>query len=236
MKKHLSVMMLYVRSILYKFILLVLVMAVVQSMFFAIAFRNAEGLYGLDTIMNNSRLKSVSVISFVILWILLIYIASDDRGKLEYTLSRLRISRKMVFIWQSIVNGTFLLLFRAVQVSLALTFCVIYTKHFPQQQAPMLVFYTNKLLHNLLPLKNILLLVTQIFITLALAVTFAAHSVRINKKDKTSMSSGVLGFFTYHYICGFDTSEIYILFFLLFAALFILIHGINSAFEEAEDE
>ena len=184
MKKHLSVLALFVRSTLYKFLLLALVMAAVQTVLFAFAIRSAEGLFGLNTIILGTYPGIVFAACFLLLCALLCLTGCDFSSKSGYTLSRLRISRQMVFLWQSVSNASFMFLLWAAQVGITLAFCGIYVIHHPQQQAAMLVFYSNDFLHSLLPLAESDILVRNIALLFALAVTTACFPVRIRRGER----------------------------------------------------
>ncbi|MCL2045021.1 MAG: hypothetical protein FWG88_01365 [Oscillospiraceae bacterium] len=236
MKKHLSVMMLYVRSILYKFILLVLVMAVVQSVFFAIAFRNAEGLYGLDTIMNNSRLEIIFRFAIALLWIFIGTADTESRIKIEYTLSRLRITRKMVFIWHSIVNSCFIILFRAILFCLLYALCSVYMRLYPQPQAVMLVFYSNNYLHQLLPLKDYGLILYHVLYMIIFAIASASYSMRINKGNNAGFQYGFFVWLTSAFAIGFDIGNYITYYVFLSLMLAVSVYSVFRAFEEGTDE
>ena len=184
MKKHLSVLMLFVRSTLYKFLLLVFVMAAVQTVFFTLAFRRAEGLFRLNTIFLGTRPGIVFAVCFLLLFALLCLTGCDFGSKSGYTFSMLRISPHMVFLWQSVGNLGFIFLLWAAQVCITLTFCSIFTIHYPQEQAAMLVFYSNDFLHNLLPLEETGILVRNIALLIALAVTSACFPVRMRRGER----------------------------------------------------
>ena len=184
MRKHLSVLMLFMRSTLYKFLLIVLSMAAAESVFFALAFRDAKFYFGLDTILATSRLPIVCAVGFLLLCALMCLPGCEFGSKQGYTLSRLRISQRMVFLWQSVNNAGLLLLFWAAQVGIIFAFCSINTKYYPQPQATMLVFYANDFLHSLLPLEETAHIVCNIIIFIALAATSACFSVNMRRGKK----------------------------------------------------
>ena len=184
MKKHLSVLMLYVRSTLYKFLLLILIMAVVQGVFFALAYRGADGVFALNTILRGSRLGIIFAVCFLALCALLCLNGCEFGSRQGYTLSRLLISGKMTFFWQSVSNAGFVFLFWAAQVGITLAFCAFYTAHYPQQQAAMLSFYSNDFLHNLLPLEETSILIRNVALLAALAVTSASFPVRMRRGER----------------------------------------------------
>ena len=184
MRKHLSVLMLYVRSTLYKFLLLVLVMSAVQAVLFVLALRRANNLFGLNAIMSETRPGIIFAACFLLLCAQLCLTGCDFGSKMGYTLSRLRISRQMVFLWQSISNAGFIFLLWAAQVGISLTFCGVYATHHPQEQAAMLVFYSNDFLHSILPLEETIILVRNVALLVALAVTTACFPARMRRGER----------------------------------------------------
>ena len=184
MKKHLSVLMLYVRSTIYKFLLLMLAMAVAQSLLFMRAFLKADGFFGLNTIMGAARPGITFAACFLLLCALLCLTCCEFGSKQGYTLSRLRISQRMVFLWQAVANVGFVLLFWAAQIGIALAFCSFYAAYYPQGQAAMLVFYSNSFLHGLLPLEDTGLLIRNIVWLAGLAVASASFPVRMRRGEK----------------------------------------------------
>ena len=181
MKKHLSVLMLFVRSTLYRFLLLVLAMAAVQAVLFALAFRGGMGVFGLYTIIEETRPGIVFAVCFLLLCAMLCLTGCEFGSKSGYTLSRLRISRQMEFLWRCVGNAGFIFLFWAAQAGITLTFCGIFMIHYPQGQATMLVFYANDFLHNLLPLAETGILARNIALLIALAVTTACFPIRMRR-------------------------------------------------------
>ena len=191
MRKHLSVLMLYVHSTLYMFLLLIFVMSSVQTVFFIIAFRSAGGLVGLNYIMNEVHFGIIFAMCFLLLCALLCLTGCEFGSKSGYTLSRLRISTRMVFLWQSVSNAGYIFLFWAAQIGIAMTFCGIYTAHYPQEQAAMLVFYSNGFLHSLFPLEETVILVRNIALLVALAVASACFPVRMRRRERPAAAIAV---------------------------------------------
>jgi len=195
MKKHISVLMLFVRSSMYRFLLIIFIMAAVQTVFFTISFRNAEGLFGLDTILSASYLGISFAVSFLVLYAQLCLTGCEFGGKHSYTLSRLRVSQKAILIWRAVCNAGFLIMFWAAQVGIILAFGGLFTARYPQPQAVMLVFYQNNFLHNLLPLADWSRIVLNIGWLVVLAVTATDFPIRINRGQKWTFAPIVGAFF-----------------------------------------
>jgi hypothetical protein len=184
MKKHLSVLMLFTRSTLYKALLIILVMAAGESALFLLAFRGAQGFFGLDTMLDASHLGWVCAVGFLLLGALLCLTGCEFGSKQGYTLARLRVSRRAVFIWQAVHNAGLLFLFWAAQVGIIWALGGIYTAQYPQPQAVMLVFYQNPFLHSLLPLAEWSRLVCNLALLVALAATAACFPVQLRRGKK----------------------------------------------------
>ena len=181
MRKHLSVLMLFTRSTLYRFLWIIFAMAAAQSVLFVFAFRSARGFFGLNTILGESRLQIVCAGCFLLLCALLCLTGSELGSKQRYTLSRLSISRKMVFVWQAVNNATLLLLFWAAQIIIIFVFCNIYMARYQQPQAAMLVFYSSDFLHGLLPLGETGRLISVLVLLIALSLTSACVPARMRR-------------------------------------------------------
>ena len=185
-KKHLSVLMLFTRSTLNKFLLIVFVMTAAQSALFAFTFQSlsGSGRFGLDTLLDAVSPQVICAVCFLMLCALMCLTGCEFGSKQSYTLSRLRISEKKVFLWQAVNNAGLLLLFLAAQISIIFVFCGIYTAHYPQPQAAVLVFYANDFLHNLFPLAETSRHFFNVILLLSLAITSACFPARLRRGEK----------------------------------------------------
>jgi len=181
MKGYLSVLMLFVRSTFYRFLLIVFAMAVVESIFFTIAIRSVEGYFGLDTVLIATRPQIVFAVCFLLLCALMCLTGCGFGSKQGYTLSRLRVSNRTVFLCQAVNNAGLLFLFWAAQVGVILVFCGIYASLHPQPQATMLVFYSNNFLHSLFPLAEKGHLVCNAVLLIVLALTSACFPIHVRR-------------------------------------------------------
>lgn len=185
MKKHLSVLMLFVRSTLYKFLIIIVAMAAVETIFFTLAYQNTQGLFMLDTILSACHLEIIWGVCFMLLCALLC-LTGNELGS-SYTLMRLRISQRAIFIWQSVHSAGLLFLFWAAQIGLAFGFCSLYTSRYPQPQGAMLVFYQNHFLHNLFPQADWSRHICNISILLSLAVTIGCFPVQMRRGKRLAL-------------------------------------------------
>ena len=240
MKRHLSVLMLFTRSTLYKFLLIILAMAAVQGCFFTLAFRNARSamerghFIGLDEILAGCHFIDICSICFILLCIALCLTGCEFGSRQGYTLSRLRVSRRAVIFWQIVNNLGYLVLFLAAQIGIVLLLCGFYVTQYKQPQVIMLVFYKNNFLHNLLPLAEWSRFVYNIVLLIAVAAASACFPVRLRDGKKPyaifvaivfciqsfSVGIGALG---YNIVCTF------------FLALVTFL-AVNGVWKETDDE
>ena len=187
MKRHLSVLMLFTRSTLYRSLLIILAMAALDGLLLFLAFRNADefmGFVGLDEIIAAAHLGAVFAICFLLLCALLCLTGCEFGSKQGYTLSRLRVSHRAVIFWQIINNVGHFFIFWAAQTGTILAFCGFYNAQYQQPQATMLVFYQNNFLHSLLPLAEWNRFIRNVILLIALAVTAACFPVRMRAGKK----------------------------------------------------
>lgn len=160
MKKHLSVFMLMARSTIYKHLSLLVLMAAVEGGLFCwlLARGNAGGGLGLETLIRQSRIIWVFGACFVLMTVLLAMTGSEGGSKLSYTLKRLSVSERWVFVWQSAYNTVCYLLLWAAQILIAVVLCRIYEANaaaeYVSGQTVFLAFYRNNFLHALLPFED----------------------------------------------------------------------------------
>lgn len=185
MKKYLSVLMIYVRSSIYKVLVLFAVMSAAQTVMFLRmpefkamqAFDKMHKFTGIEELLQESGLFVVFGVAFVILTIILCYGGCEFSGKQGYTLRRLRITEKHVFLMQLSANGVFYILFWFCEIVVIRALMSLYLKYVPEviytNQMLTLSFYRNDFLSGLMPMSNLVCLVRNIIWVLAMAVTSA---------------------------------------------------------------
>lgn len=204
MKKHLSVLMLQVRSVIYKLLLLFIVMTAAEVLLFwrrleyvlkidmSAAEKAVDGeMYnpygGIEMILDDSHIAWVFLVAFVLTGILLCRVGCEIGSKQGYTLRRLRVSEPQVFMWQAVCNvGCYLLLW-LVQVAVMIGLCYMYTVSADPlmvgEQTVFLAFYRNDLLHNLLPLEETLLWIRNAIMVIGLGMAAACYPYRQRRKS-----------------------------------------------------
>ena len=200
MKKHLSVFMLISRSTIYKVIALFVAMAALEGALFYISLdkaltrpiaENSVGLQGLQGVQNlqaqqpvgleslftKSLIPWVFAVAFLLLTVLLCLTGCEFGSKQGYTLGRLSISGRSIFMWQALYNTICFFLLWAVQLAVALALCKLYIAKIPTEavsgQTVLLAFYRNSFLHSLLPLDETSRYICNVFLIIGLGTSSA---------------------------------------------------------------
>ncbi len=160
MKRHLSFLGFLAQSTIYKVILVLIIMAAVQFVWFYLALRGSLlDLYLEDVISGGLGLLPVATVAFAVILFLLCRTGANFGSKSGYTYRRLSISLKAAFFWQCLYNCLVILLAWAVQVVIAVGLCRFFMEWIDagplRSQEVFLVFYRNDFLHNLLPLDEL---------------------------------------------------------------------------------
>lgn len=209
MKKHLSVFALIARSSIFKLLILFVLLAGVEGIVFYLKLKNelmvaselGMQLVGVEYVFSSGRVFWIAALIFLLMTAQLCVVGCNFGSRQSYTLNRLLISEKSVFIWQSVFNIISYVMLWAVQLGIALALCRWYMNVAGETsgQAVMLAFYRNKFLHSLLPLSDITRLIRNVLMMFALSVT-AARFVWANHRGQLgvgiiAMTALVLVFF-----------------------------------------
>ena len=184
MKKHLSVLMLISRSTIYQILGILLIMVVVEGTLFYFALNRmmTSEVVGLELAFQQSRIPWVCALGFLLVTALLCLTGCEFGGKQGYTLRRLSVSERSVFLWQAFYNTCCFFLFWAVQLFIILALCRLYIERIDSavvnNQTVFLAFYRNDFLHSLLPLAEISRYVRNIFLILGLGIASAYFPIR----------------------------------------------------------
>lgn len=118
MKKHVSVFMLMARSSIYRVFLSILVMAGLETLFFSLS-RSGTLLGRGATVEDTLSTAFIPILFAVGLFAVTFFLCRtgyETSSKSGYTLRRLSISEKQVFLWQAVYNSLAYLLFWLSQV------------------------------------------------------------------------------------------------------------------------
>lgn len=179
--KHLSVLMLYVRGVIYPVLAVLVLMVAVQTGLFFLALQ--RGADSLDTLIDSMFCRFVWLGAFL----LMIALLSRMYGG-GYTVRRLRISERAVFLWHSLsCLFCFLLLWMAEVIVVAMLCRYFLTLPVAETLSPQtlfLAFYSNAFLHSLFPLEEISRWVFLLVSFIVLALSSANANVRLRYRGK----------------------------------------------------
>ena len=245
MKKHLSVFALIARAGIYKLLLLFLILAVVECALFYFGLQNAmtnavvleRPPVGMEYVFSSGKVFWFSAVIFLLTTVQLCRVGCNFGSRQSYTLQRLRISCKSVFIWQAAFNALSFMMFWAMQLSVALALCQWYVSAAGETggQAVMLAFYRHKFLHSLLPLSDVTRYIRNIMLVLSLGIC-AAKFVWSNHRGKLGVEIIAVTALTLVFFAGETAvpSTDYLVSFCAAAVGFGCIYSVFA--KEADDE
>jgi len=193
-RKHLSVFSLYIRATLLPMLLLLLLsMGACALLFmwqlrdFFISTASSVPSIGLESLMDQTVLPWIVAVALLLLTVLLCIQGSAFGSSTSYTVSRLRVSEKAVFLWQALFNTLAYFVFWAIHAVLLWSLCTLYAHTLPDatSQTVLLALYRQDFLHILLPLHDASLLIRNIAFCLALGV-LSAHYTHKQRNGKAA--------------------------------------------------
>ena len=203
MKKHLSVLALYLRSTAWRVLLLLFVMAAAET---ALLWSNRcsyEDYSFLESHLSCSGMEWVCFGFFAVLLTLLCLSGTSYGSQADYTLQRLSIKPQTAFLWQSIVCCIWITAFWALQV----VFLVVCSSHSLRQipagdkgpQTMLMCLYQWDFSANLLPLGCVAKWLRNVLLVLASGVSAAHFSWQQRKGhfDFTMILSALVCVFTF---------------------------------------
>lgn len=206
MKKHLSVFMLMARSSIYKIFGLFALTAAVEGVLFWLTLRRdfAYGSFGLELVVEDSHISWVFGAGFLLMTLLLSLTGCEGKSRCGYTLRRLSVSERWVFVWQCVYNVLCYLLLWAVQILTAIALCRLYeAKAAPEYvsgQTVFLAFYRSDFLHSLLPFEETVFWVRNAVFAVTLGICAARFPMAQRKGKRFTelivLACGVLGLFS----------------------------------------
>ena len=201
MRKHLSVLGLWVRCSLYKILGVIAIMGIAEYMLFYFNLKREMTVYEAtetfsrpEMLIDRSGIFICFAAAFVLITLLLIMSGCQFSSKVSYTIKRLGVNEKYVFLYQCIYNLLIYALLWSVQVILCICMLKSYTAHTPieffGEQNIFLAFYRSTRLHPLLPLSNGILWARNavLLVSLALCTAEFPYQQRRGKKSVTAIA------------------------------------------------
>ena len=174
-KKHLSVLMLYVRSSIIPLLGMLVLIGSIQTGLFL--WRMNRGANSLEAVIQSAHLRAVLMSGFLLLAAFLYRINGGG-----YTLRRLRISERALFLWQSLSYFLCFALLWMAEVIIITLLCQYYLTqpvvNIVSNQTLFLAFYRSDFLHSILPLEEISRWIYLLITFGTLSFTTAGATVR----------------------------------------------------------
>lgn len=180
MKKRLSVLMLAARFTIYRVILLLLGMSIVQIGMFLLVLEKGDA-NSPEVLLTISNCGIAAVIGFVLLCVLLGKSVNGSGGAMSaYTVDRLSVNELEFTGWFAAYNSLMFLAFWMWEALTMLFMCLIYVWQAPQEavgpQTIFLTCYRMGYLHQLIPLADISGWVRNIAFVLAMGICTATSA------------------------------------------------------------
>lgn len=181
MNRHVSILMWLARTSFWKLLLLIGASVAAQTLWFFLVL-SGNPLVSLEELAGSGALAVPFGLCFLLVSVLLSVTGCEMGTRSGYTLRRLSVSERTVFVWQWGYNSVCFWLLWLTELLTAFALCVFYTaKADPSQvseQTIFLAFYRNTLLHALLPLEDVFFWVRNLLFGIAAGAASAVLSYR----------------------------------------------------------
>ncbi len=205
MKQHLSVLMLIVRSSIYKVITVLAVMAAAQAGVFGYVLHSSlqSGNHHLESMVSASGCAWIFAAAFLVITYMISRTGCKSGSQPGYTIQRLGISERSFFIWQAIYNAAVYVLLLATELLLLIALAHHWQSQANQDligaQSIFLAFYRNDFMHCICPLDDIWLWIRNGILAIAMGMAAAQYPFR-QRRGKTlqvvvTMTAATLAFF-----------------------------------------
>lgn len=158
MKRYLSVFEMITRSSIYKVLLILGVLVATETAFFyhAMNFSNEITIEGY---IEESFYSVIFQVAYLLITIVIVFSGMNVGSVQSYTLKRLSIKEKSIFLLQALYNLFAYMLLWGTQLIVLLINITIYLKNLPDgvvitNQTMFLAFYRSTFMHSILPLED----------------------------------------------------------------------------------
>ena len=201
MKKQLSVFNLMATSSIYKITGLFGILGIIEFFLFRRAMlagpNPGTGTFHIEYVFEQSFALWLFRIALLVLTIFLCLTGYETSSKQGYTLKRLSISEKQVFVFQAFYNTLCYLLLWSIQLLFSFILGFYFVKNAPAEyvtnQTLFLAFYRNDFLHALLPFEDVMVWVKNILLFLSLGICAAGFTYMQRKGKRAYELIGILG-------------------------------------------
>lgn len=160
MRRYISVFEMIVRSSVYKVIgiLAALVLVEVGTFYICLQQPLAQIQPNLEEVVDQSHFSIIALIAYMLLSVILVRPGMNVGSMQSYTLKRLRIQEKYIFVLQTIYNVLCYVLLWGTQVGILLVVSQFYMQYqisaIRTNQTIFLAFHRNEFMHAILPLQD----------------------------------------------------------------------------------
>lgn len=193
MKKYLSVLSLFISGSFAKILGVIAFSALAQlGLFYKTLLPYGEETIGFELVFDYCDAKMIFTIAFLLIVVLLHITGAEFSSKCSYTLKRLRISEKKVFLCQSVYNALCFMIFLLAEGAVIISAFALYKNHYSEietvkqhfisEQTLFLACYRNKFIHSVIPLDDVLRLIRNILLTVFLGVGSSGFAYFLRNK------------------------------------------------------
>lgn len=199
MRKYISIFELFARSTVYKILAVFVAMGATQIFMFRKAMLEwfpadsyhldfqAIEYYTLEYMMDRSKSEIFLGIAFVAITAILCWNGCNIGSKSSYTIQRLQVTEKKIFVMQSIYNSLCYVLLLGTQIGVFFIQSSMYAARAGHltNQTIFLAYYRNDFMHSVLPLEGTIRWLVNILIILGCG-TSAALFTYLQRRGKTA--------------------------------------------------
>ena len=201
MRKYISIFELFARSTIYKILPVLVAMGTAQIMMFRKAMSEwfpmdtyhldfqAIEYYTLEYMVSRSKNEIFLGIAFVLMTAILCWNGCNLGSKSSYTIQRLQVTEKRIFIMQSIYNSLCYVLLLGTQVGIVFVQSSLYAARAGHvtNQTVFLAYYRSDFLHSVMPLEGTMRWTANGLIVLGCGVS-AALFTYLQRRGKIALS------------------------------------------------
>lgn len=184
MKQHRSVFMLMTRSTVYYLLGILLAMTGLEL---AVFFGMTQSQPSMEQAVGHTGIFCVFVLALIALYWVLSGVGAEKSTKVGYTIRRLQISERWVFLWQSVNNTLCFLVLWSVQVMVSFGLCLLYAAHNQNAMSPqsiLLAFYRSSFLHGVMPLGELAGWMCAVMCIIALGIASATAPIFQRRENR----------------------------------------------------
>lgn len=243
MKRYLSVFEMITRSSIYKVLGILIAMVTAEITACVYAWHQPLALLKptIEEWVDQSYFVIIFAIAYLLITVVLVLHGTNIGSVQSYTLQRLRIPEKKVYLIQCIYNILCYILLWSTQAAVLLgisAFYMNYKTHVVKtNQTVFLAFHRNEFMHSIFPLEDLVGWILLIFLIAGTGI-LAARFTRMQRQGKVSWSLIIfvaIAFISFPRELGMEPM-VYIMFVIIFIiwGIFVVIQRLGKGVDEYE--